>query len=226
MHLLVVNPNTSVSITKALRKAVELSPPKGWEITYFQPTTGVDAINDDATADESRDACIAELVGTETLKNAAAVLVCCFRDHPLIPALKQHVSVPVVGMFHAGIAAALLYDGPFGIVATGTGPKPNLIKSVNELLGAESSRYVGPKTTGLGVVELQEGDQVKVKRQMQDTARYLIQKGARTLILGCAGMSGMEGWLIDVGKEEGVQVKVIDAARAGAGLMTTLIGLA
>jgi Asp/Glu/hydantoin racemase len=224
--LLVINPNTSVSITRALQKAIERSPPKGYEIAYFTPISGVDSINDDETAKQSRDACIAELVGTDILEQAEAILVCCFRDHPLIPALKEHVAVPVVGMFHAGIATALLHDGPFGIVATGSGPKPNLIKSVDELLGAQSSRYVGPKTTGLGVVELQEGDQVKVKRQMQDTARYLIQKGARTLVLGCAGMSGMEQWLMDVGTEEGVQVKVIDAARAGVGILTTLVAIA
>jgi hypothetical protein len=39
-------------------------------------------------------------------------------------------------------------------------------------------------------------------------------------------MSGMEQWLMDVGTEEGVQVKVIDAARAGVGILTTLVAIA
>lgn len=218
-RILVINPNTSLSITTALQKAVSglaTSP----DLVWFTPKTGVPAIVDDETAITSRNACLTEL---GDLSDITGIVVCCFRDHPLIPALRErYPQITTIGMFHAGVSAALLNEGPFGIIATGTGEKRNLIDSVAEYLGSTSpTRLAGVLTTGLGVVELQEGDQEKVERLMKETTVRLVKQGARTLILGCAGMSGMEGWIVDAGQSQGVKVKVIDAARAGVAILST-----
>lgn len=206
IRLLVINPNTSDSITRALKRAIGSSIPADVNVTFFTPSTGVPSINDDETAAISSSACLREIDAS----NCNGMLVCCFRDHPLIYALRQTFPhVTTIGMFQAGVASALLHDGPFGIIATGTGAKPNIVKSVADLLGSPTStRFAGVKTTGLGVVELQEGDQDHVKRQMQETAAFLVDQGATTLIFGCAGMSGMEN-IMPSG------VRVIDAARMG-----------
>ncbi|WVQ81390.1 hypothetical protein IAT38_003514 [Cryptococcus sp. DSM 104549] len=227
--LLIINPNSSSSITAALSASLSPSCPPNTTLTFFNPTTGPAGISDLITAQQSTEACLAELTGESAVHKLNAfdgVLVCCFSDHPLIARLGEVVEAQggktlVMGMFHAGLAQALLLTrGVFGILATGTGIKYSHIISVEDFLGAkESTRFAGSITTGLGVVELQEGDQVKVEKNMKATTKVLVEKGARVIVLGCAGMCGMEGWVHEAAAEVGATVKIVDGARAGVEML-------
>lgn len=97
-------------------------------------------------------------------------------------------------------------------------------------MGANSERYAGVVTTGLGVVELQEKGQEKeekVQRLMKIAAAKVAEKGADVLVLGCAGMAGME-WLVKQGvSEAGLgEVKVVDGAKAGIEMLAGIVRLA
>ncbi|KAK4689303.1 allantoin racemase, partial [Tremellales sp. Uapishka_1] len=227
IKLLAVNPNSSASITGALRAALEPNTPSGASLDFFNPASGPAGIHDAATAASSCAACMSEL--GSSVFDYEGILVCCFSDHPLISSLRAYVSANkrhtvVLGIYHAGVAAALLHPGKFGIIATGTGEKTNLILSTAEMLGSrDSTRFVGPLTTGLGVVELQEGDRAKVKKGLRDTTSALVDRGAETIVLGCAGMSGMNGWVEAEGEAKGVRVTVIDGAKMGIGMLLALI---
>lgn len=48
-------------------------------------------------------------------------------------------------------------------------------------------RYAGLVTTGLGVVELREGDRDKVEKNMKEGAGRLAGMGADAVLMGCAG---------------------------------------
>lgn len=54
-------------------------------------------------------------------------------------------------------------------------------------MGGNSVRYAGLVTTGLGVVELREGDRDKVEKNMKEGAGRLAGMGADAVLLGCAG---------------------------------------
>ena len=152
--------------------------------------------------------------------------MCCFSEHPLIDRLSRHlVGTKVTGMFHAAVSQALLLSSePFGIVASGHGDKPNLVRAIANFLGSETStRSVGPCTTGLEVVELQEGDQVKVEAGMKGATTTLVRRGARCVILGCAGMSGMERWVEDAARVVGEEVQVVDGSIAGVQILNGLV---
>lgn len=158
-------------------------------------------------------------------------LLCCFSEHPLISTLSTYLveryplrNIPVLGMFHAGVAFALLTPEPFGILATGTGDKPNLVLAAANFLGSSSSaRFAGVITSGLAITELQDGDQAKVEAGMRETTGKLLDKGAGTIIMGCAGMSGMQGWIIDAAVQKGKRVRVVDGARAGMEMLVAMI---
>jgi len=61
-------------------------------------------------------------------------------------------------------------------------------KGVRETLGSGNSwKYVGTVATDLGVVELQTGDKDKIERVIKEKTRVLLNRGADTVILGCAG---------------------------------------
>jgi Asp/Glu/hydantoin racemase len=72
-------------------------------------------------------------------------------------------------------------------------------------------------------VELQEGDQHRVETNVKETTERLVDLGAETVVLGCAGMGGMGRWVIDAGPEKGKMVRVVDGARAGAEMLRASI---
>lgn len=231
-RLLLVNPNSSRSITAALRTALEPHTPPACELDFFNPSNGPRGIHDAVTAEESTNACLSEIVGKDAkvdISGYDGVLVCCFSEHPLIDRLSDHFAerrqrILVLGMFHAGVANAILTRGPFGIIATGTGDKPNLVIAVANFLGSHpSSRFAGVLTSNLKITELQDGDQAKVEANMKTTAIELLRAGAETLVLGCAGMSGMEAWVYEAASQEGKIVRVVDGARSGVEMLVGLI---
>jgi Asp/Glu/hydantoin racemase len=58
---------------------------------------------------------------------------------------------------------------------------------------------------------------------MKETVRRLMEKGAATIVFGCAGMSGMDAWVHAVASEQRRRVKVIDGARVGVEFLAGLI---
>ena len=84
---------------------------------------------------------------------------CLVSDHPLIHMLREYLteiqsSKPAIGIFEAGVAHAMLIGKRFGVVSTGSGIKNTLIAGMRSFLGANSERFAGVVTSGLGVVEL------------------------------------------------------------------------
>lgn len=232
LRILVVNPNSTSAITEALRGVLGQTCPPDIALTFFNPPTGPPGIKDVETANQSCAACLAEFTSTSPRVDPLdydGVVIACFSTHPLIDALRGIYAAKahhgrVLGIYHAGVASALLSPEPFGILATGTGEKPNLVTATADFLGsAASSRFAGVLTTGLQVVELQEGDQKRVEAGMKDTTRRLIAKGARTLIFGCAGMSGMEPWVRSAAEEQGCPVRIVDGAKSGVHMLAAMI---
>lgn len=232
LRILVINPNSSGSITSALERVLLPTCPPDLALTFFNPSTGPPGIKDPETAAQSCTACLDELIGSNPRHDLFAfdgALIACFSEHPLIDKLREVYASrahpgQVLGIYHAGVASALLTPSPFGILATGTGPKPNLVEATAAFLGSSSSsRFAGVLTTGLQVVELQDGDQTRVEERMKQTTKQLVRQGARTLIFGCAGMSGMDGWVRQAAQEAGSEVRVVDGPKAGIHLLATMI---
>ena len=94
-----------------------------------------------------------------------------------------------------------------------------------DVLGREKAESVfrGVETCGLDAGDL-EGDG-EVERRVKDAVGRLVRgedEGGkvRVVILGCAGMVGMEEW---VGSVVGEGVRVVDGVRAGVGVLQGLV---
>lgn len=130
---------------------------------------------------------------------------------------------PAIGIFESAVVHALLVGRRFGILTTGSGMKHPLTAGVHAFLGASSARFAGVVTSGLGVVELREGDRGKVEASMRGTSARVAEKGADVVILGCAGMAGMEKLVQEGVREAGLgEVTVIDGAKAGLEILAGL----
>lgn len=150
-------------------------------------------------------------------------------DHPLVHMLREHLASvrpykPAIGIFEAAIAHSLLVGRRFGILTTGTGMKQPLISGVHTFLGASSVRFAGVVTSGLGVVELREGDRGKIEETMKAASAKVAEKGADVIILGCAGMTGMENLVQEGVRRAGLgEVLVIDGVKAGLVVLAGLL---
>lgn len=130
-----------------------------------------------------------------------------------------------IGIFEAGISRALMESRRFGVLSTGIGHKPLLRKGVSSFLGASASdKWIGGVTSGLAIETLQsDSHQRQVKEGIQRTAAALAELGADCIILGCAGMSGMEDTVRTGVKEAGFrEVRVIDPAVTGLLFLVSL----
>lgn len=115
----------------------------------------------------------------------------------------------------------------FGIVTTGNAWGPILQNAVvDDLLGADKAAQVfaGVECCGLDASELhEEGEGAGgVERRVKDAVRRLIEAGGNigVIVLGCAGMAGMEGWVREVAPEN---MRVVDGVKAGVGVLQGLV---
>lgn len=69
-------------------------------------------------------------------------------------------------------------------------------------------------------------DRALVRERMEDAARKVVEDGSDAIVLGCAGMAGMEGWVVEGARKAGLEgVKVVDGAKAGVVLLEAAVRL-
>jgi len=131
----------------------------------------------------------------------------------------------VTGIFEASIATclqSLSTDQKFGIVSTGSQWEQILGEAVASCLGSTTStRYAGTETTGLNADELHQTAKDEVNLRLKQATKRLLDKEAKAVCLGCAGMAGMDATIREaciekLGLEAGKQIKIVDGVVAGA----------
>lgn len=174
------------------------------------------------------------------LEHYQAFLVCCYSQHPLVPALRSVLAerqsdALVAGIFEASVASCLQsidIKEKFGIVSTGKQWEGILGEAVANLLGSSSSsRYAGTETTGLNATELHDTAKDVVDRRMKDATKRLLDRRAKAICLGCAGMAGMdltvrEACVEHLGESDGQAIRIVDGVISGVihldGLLRTI----
>ncbi|KAJ6509293.1 Asp/Glu/hydantoin racemase [Mycena vitilis] len=223
--ILVLNPNSSRSVTQGLEEALR-APPDTTLAFYTAPANAPPSINDATTGTLSTTACFTDIVEKGLIDKYDGILVSCFSDHPLIHMLREHTTKPVIGILEAAVVQSLLCGRRFGIVATGKGYRYDRYVEVRKVLGGSSDKFAGMVPTGLGVVELREGDKDHVERMVKKASEELAGMGSDVVILGCAGMAGMEGLVHSGVKDAGLgHVVVVDGNKAGVEMLAALVRL-
>jgi len=225
MSILIINPNSSVSMTKALEPIIEnLNLPFLTYAYFTAPPPSPPSINDAEDSQRSADVCFPLL--SERLTSYDAFVVACYSDHPLVPLLQMHTGKPVIGIFQASVTHALhvLPQGKkFGIVTTGKVWEGLLTDGVHGFLGG-GERFAGVQSTGLTAGELHSVPEEELKRRMEHATEKLLENGdVGVVCLGCAGLVGLEGVVRGVADRLGVEVKVVDGVVAGVVVVGGLI---
>lgn len=212
MRLLVINPNTTASMTAAIATAARAHARPGTEIDALGAPWGTPSI--ESHAEEALAAAAAiELVGA----HAGAydgIAIACFGD-PGLDAARELAPVPVVGIAEAAMLLALPLGHRFSIVAALDRARPLMLDVVRRH-GLEA-RCASVRTTGLSVLEIDRDPAAAEAAIVAAGRRAVDEDGAEAICLGCAGMGPLDE---RVGARLGVPV--IDGVAAAVKLLEAL----
>jgi len=214
-RIIVINPNSSETVTRAIDAAVEpLRRAGGPEIECLTLAEGPPGIETQRHVDEVV-APLCRLVEQQD-NRAAAFVVACFSD-PGLHAAREATSKPVFGIAESGLLTALTLGSAVGIISILAAGVPRHWRYVRAL-GIES-RVAADLPIGLGVAQL--ADEGETKRRMTEVGRCLIDDhGADVIVMGCAGMARQRA-----GLEASLGVPVVDPTPAAVGAAITAVHL-
>jgi allantoin racemase len=146
-----------------------------------------------------------------------AVVMAGFGEHGR-EGVRELVDVPVVDITEAAAHLACLLGRRYGVVTT-LERSCGQIEDSLELagVGRNCAAVVG---TGLSVLELGDADPARTEAAFLAAAERACAAGAEVLVLGCAGMTGLQR---AVGEKLGLPV--VDGVGAAVKLAESLVGL-
>lgn len=208
-QLLVINPNTSESVSELLQQHVQAAAGAAVQVRTATARFGAPYIADEASyavaGHAALDAWAAALAHPGAQPDA--VLIGCFGD-PGLMALRESSAVPVTGLAEAAFVEASRH-GRFAIVTGGARWGP-MLQRLAQALG-HAPALAGIHTvvpTGAELAADAEAARVLLARACRDAVRQL---GAQAVILGGAGLAGMAAAI-----QPGLNVPLIDSVAAGA----------
>lgn len=185
MSIVVINPNATVSMTRAALEAARRAVPgvafEGW--TSHDGPSVIEGPEDGA-------ACVPpllRLVERASEQGAEAIIIACFDDTGLRKA-RALARCPVIGIGQAAFHTAALIADRTAVVTTVRAAVP-VIEANIAVLGLD--RAVGPvRASGIRVADLEHDPHAALSILSIEIDRA-VSEGADAVILGCAGMVGV-----------------------------------
>lgn len=185
MRLLIVNPNTTESMTRKVEVVAQSVARPDTEIIATNPRFGPASIQGfhDAAM------CVPHLLEViQGHPQADAVVIACFDDTGL-DAARCAVDVPVIGIGEAAYHVASIVANKFSVITTLGRSVPGL--EANLMRYGLDRRCVKVIGTEIPVLKLEENDPAtldKIKSAIRDTVH---KDRAEAVVLGCAGMTDL-----------------------------------
>ena len=213
MRIVVLNPNSTESVTEGIDAALDpLRLDGGPSIECATLAEGPPGIESDAHV-QAVVAPIARFVASREA-GAGAFIIACFSDPGLAEA-RGATRRPVLGMAACGVLTATALGSRFGVVSILEQAIPRHLRYYDALgLG---SRLAGDRAVGIGVTGL--SDESRTLDRMMATGRALRDEdGADVLVLGCAGMARYRERL-----EDKLGIPVVDPVQAAVGMAISVL---
>lgn len=214
MLVKLINPNTTASMTEAMRVAACSVAAPGTRIVAATSRSGAASIEghyDEALSvvgliDEIRDG-----------EAADAYVIACFGDPGLLAA-REVTTAPVLGIAEAAMHAASFVATGFSVVTTLARTRVIAEHLVRNYGMEHHCRRV--RATELPVLELDRPGSNAREIILAECRAALDEDNSGAIVLGCAGMAGLVEFL-----EDQLQVPVIDGVVAAVKFAEALVGI-
>lgn len=221
MRILIINPNTTASMTEKIGKAGADVALKETEITALNPLAGPSSIQGPEDGELALPG-LFQLFEREVLEKKAydLAIVACFDDTGLME-LKRRSSIPVLGIGEAAFHAAMFVGERFSVVTTLSVSVPVIEENLRSYGFADRCAKV--RASEVPVLDLEKDDEAISNKIASEIRKALDQDNVGSIVLGCAGMADMASRL-----SERFGVPVIDGVAAavtfGEALYRSIIG--
>ncbi len=186
MRILIINPNTTVEMTKQIEMAMSAVKRADTVLEVTNPLVGPAGLAsgyDEVVAGYE----LIKMVQTARHQGYDAIIIACYSD-PGIVAAKEICDFPVVGIAEAAMHMACMLGRKFTVLTTSKARVPSKVAYVQH--NGLDSRLASVRPLGVTVVETSHEPE-KTKDAILAVARRAIEEdGAEVIILGCAGMAG------------------------------------
>jgi allantoin racemase len=225
MRLVLINPNTTASMTAKAGAAARAVAAAGTEIVAVNPADGPVSIEGYLDEAYAVPGLLDEIARCERETPADGYIVACFDDTGL-DAARSLARAPVIGIGEAAFHLASLVAGRFSVITTLGRSVPaiehNLVKY------GLATRCAHVRAAEVPVLSLEEPGSPARARIGAEIATALRDDRAEAIVLGCAGMADLAASLsaeYGVPVIDGVAAAVkLAEALAALGLQTSRVG--
>lgn len=213
MRILVVNVNTTASITAAMAATARAVAAPTTVIIGITPSVGPVSVEGYF---ESYLSAVAVMDAVASYPGPYdAVVQAGFGEHGR-EGLQQLLEVPVVDITDAAAQTACLLGHRYGVITTLAGAVPQIQDRLR--LSGLDGRCAGIRATGLTVLQLEQDPAAAVAAIVAQAKQAVEHDGAEVLCLGCGGMAGLEDAV-----RSATGVPVVDGVAAGVVLAEGLV---
>ncbi|MCX5497724.1 aspartate/glutamate racemase family protein [Kaistia dalseonensis] len=187
MRILVVNPNTTASMTAKIAAAARSVAAPGTTIIAAQPDEGpvsIEGYFDEALSVPG----MLEEIAREDGEDLAGHVIACFDDTGL-DAARSLARAPVVGIGEAAYHMASLVAGRFSVVTTLSRSIPALEHNLHRY--GLASRCGRVRAAEVPVLALEDPHSAARDRVSSEIDRAIREDRAEAIVLGCAGMADL-----------------------------------
>lgn len=216
MHILVLNPNTTASMTATIRALAEESARPGTQITAAEPLWGPESIEGHFEGQLSA-AAVLDRLATWDGEPFDALVMAGFGE-PGREAAQELLDVPVFDITECAAQMAMMLGHSYSVVTT----LDRAVPQIEDRLSSSGllQRCASVRGTGLGVLELEE-DRDRTVREILGQARTAVAEDrAEVVCLGCGGMAGLREQV-----EAELAVPVVDGVAAAVAFAEAAVGL-
>ncbi len=185
MRILLVNPNSTVSMTEKAAQAARRVVRPGTEVVAATPAGSPPSIQGFFDVAMCLPGLLAEIARNP---EADAVVIACFDDTGL-DAARAMVEVPVLGIGEAAFHAASMLSCRFSVVTTLRRSVPGI--EANLVRYGLAARCGRVRSTEIPVLHLERGDPATTGRIADEIRHAIDEDGAEAIVLGCAGMTDL-----------------------------------
>jgi allantoin racemase len=212
MKVLVLNPNTSSEMTASIDQVARQYARTATEIVSWNPDRGPLSIEGAYDRQIAIEASLEKVLRSK--EHFDSYIIACFGD-PGLQAFREALDANVLGIAESAMLTACTLGSKFSILSVLARSKPSGENLVHQY--GLQDRCASVRATGLSVLEVHSNRERLITRLTEEGKKAIEDDGAEVLLLGCAGMAGVDKMLQSV-----LKVPVLDGVVCAVKLAESL----